>query len=81
MKEEERYLRAMENKIASQSDIKAFALDILLAEGIDPSIINLKDDGISIESFKKLINGLYLAGYKDGMERIKTAMPDKEPPF
>lgn len=67
MKEKERYERAYSRRMSSVNDIKAFAREILLEEGYDPDIVNLKEDGISISSFKKLVDALYKAGYQDGI--------------
>lgn len=59
---------AQNHDISSLADLKAFAREVLLESGFDIDIVNLKEDGVSIESFKKLCTALYDLGYKEGME-------------
>lgn len=69
----ERYKKAYNGDISSRSAIKNIAKGILFKEGIDISLINIKEEGVSIEAFAKLVDQIYLAGYKDGFARWKES--------
>ena len=64
---EERYKRAHRMLMSSSDSIKQLGKEILLKEGIDITLVNLKEDGITIEAFGKLVRQIYEAGYMDGM--------------
>ncbi len=60
------------NKIDGSKKIKALGIDILFSEGIDISLINIKEDGIAISSFKKLCTQIYDTGYRAGLDKHKV---------
>ena len=64
---EERHEKAYNILMSSGDYIKALGKEILLKEGIDITAINIKEDGITIEAFSKLVRQIYEAGYVDGM--------------
>lgn len=78
MKEEEIYNLAYKHRMSSKADVATFARYLLQEEGYDPDIVNLKTDGVSIESFKKLVRALYLAGYKDGFNQNSHLYKEKK---
>ena len=77
--QEERNKRIVDSgRMSSRPDIKAFALSILQDEGLDPALVNFKDDMVGIGSFKKLVFAVYDAGYKDGLEENSTIRGKKK---
>lgn len=72
MDREERYRLAIDGKMISKGDLRAFALDILLKAGFDPTIVNFKEDGVSIEALNKLCRALYEVGYRDGFDESSS---------
>lgn len=68
----DRYKLAQEAKIASKEDLRAFVFEILSNEGIDPSIVNFKEEGVTIEALNKFVKATYNLGYRDGLEQYST---------
>lgn len=67
MKEQERYELRMRHQMSTRSAIRNIAKTVLLKEGIDITLVNIKEEGVSIEAFGKLVEQIYQAGYKDGL--------------
>ncbi len=63
-----RYDLAYAGKISSHKDIVAFAKEILFDAGYDVGIVNIKEEGISVEAFTKLVRAVYDLGYREGYE-------------
>lgn len=56
---------------------KQEGLIALKEHGVDPKYINLKNDGITIRQFNKMVLKVYMAGYDNGVKKAR-AMTDLE---
>lgn len=72
-----RYELAMQRRMSSQADLRAFVLQILQYEGYDPSIVNFKEEGVTIGALNKLVTAVYQAGWKDGYEQYTTLLGER----
>lgn len=52
-----------------RKSLKQFARNFLFEQGVDIDQVNLKTDGIRVESFRLLIEKVYDLGYLDGLEQ------------
>lgn len=80
MKEEKQqlyYKFAQQGYIPSKDDLLSFARNVLLDMGVDIDIVNLKEDGITIESFSKFVKAIYLSGFENGLTKNNALKGEK----
>ncbi len=78
MNGEQRYKLAQVQDISSLSDIRAFAKNALLEDGVDIDIINVSEEGVKINSFKKLVKIIYDLGFREGVEQKSLIRGEKK---
>ncbi len=77
-KETFRYWKAMVHEMSNKEDVIAFARSVLLDTGLDVDIVNVKEEGVSIQAFKKLVMALFEAGYKEGLTQVQSLRGEKD---
>lgn len=62
---------------STKKQVKLYAIEVLGLDGIDPTLIDLRKEGITLASFSKLADSLYELGYRDGIEQRASAQKER----